>query len=148
VERVSAVLCERVRAFASLELDGELSELEQSILEAHIEDCRACAEFRASIGAFTVSLRAAPPEAVTRTFRLPRRPRRASRLVPTAAAAAAIVVAGLAGMLVPLGGDNSRGFEIGNEPRTVPSGVSEQLLPTISPTDEIELRPGARMRAL
>jgi hypothetical protein len=149
VDRVNAVLCDRVRAFVSLELDGELSELERSILESHTEDCRACREFRVGVSGFTAALRASPQEAVSRSFRFPRRP---NRLAPFstagAAAAAAVVVAGLAAVLTPLAGDGGpveikeptpteRFFDVGDGP-----------LSTIRPTDGRGIPPVTILRAL
>ena len=37
-------VCARVREQVSLELDGELSQLEQRMLAAHLERCAACAD--------------------------------------------------------------------------------------------------------
>jgi anti-sigma factor RsiW len=110
MERVTADLCARVRGLISLDLDDELSELERSILESHTEDCVACREFRASVASYTDALRAAPAEAVGRSFRLPgRRSRLAPFSTTAAAAAAAVVVAGFATVLAPASGDPVRG---------------------------------------
>ena len=38
-------MCERAREWASLRLDGELSELERALLDAHTRNCAACAEY-------------------------------------------------------------------------------------------------------
>ena len=38
-------LCERARQWASLRLDGELSELENALLDAHLGRCQACSGF-------------------------------------------------------------------------------------------------------
>ena len=45
--------CERAREWASLELDGELSTFERALLDAHLEGCRTCTEFRSSISGLT-----------------------------------------------------------------------------------------------
>jgi len=37
--------CERARAWASLRVDGELSELQSALLDAHLGRCSACREF-------------------------------------------------------------------------------------------------------
>jgi anti-sigma factor RsiW len=92
VERVTAAVCERVRAFVSLELDGELSELERSVLEAHTEDCDACREYRASVVGYTHALRLSAPQAPGRSFWIPRPRRRLAPFSITAAAAAAVAV--------------------------------------------------------
>jgi hypothetical protein len=49
-----------VREQVSLLLDGELSELEERMLESHVARCRQCAEFRAGVTSFTEALRDAP----------------------------------------------------------------------------------------
>jgi predicted anti-sigma-YlaC factor YlaD len=58
---VGAVLpeeCERARAWASLELDGELSEVEQALMRAHVGRCVECAAFVSDLTALTRELRA------------------------------------------------------------------------------------------
>lgn len=52
--------CSRAQAWASLELDGELSQLEQVLLEAHLRSCPACAVRVADMRAFTEAVRAEP----------------------------------------------------------------------------------------
>ena len=42
-------VCARVREQVSLELDGELSQLEQRMLGAHLERCGACATYAADV---------------------------------------------------------------------------------------------------
>ena len=37
--------CERARAWASLRVDGELSELQSALLDAHLRRCPTCREF-------------------------------------------------------------------------------------------------------
>lgn len=92
--------CERARAFASLELDGELSELERVRLVEHLRSCDACAVAVASISAFTAAVRSAPPEEPRRPlFRALPEPKRSTRPRPyvrlALAAAAAVLVSGL-----------------------------------------------------
>jgi anti-sigma factor RsiW len=55
--------CERAQSWASLELDGELSQLERVLLATHLRRCDACAERVAGMRAVTVALRSAPLEA-------------------------------------------------------------------------------------
>lgn len=90
--------CERVRQWASLELDGELSSFELALLEAHVESCRSCGDFRAELGGFTRALRAAPHERFEGVSlgRVRRRVR--MRLAP-AAAAMAVAAVGLGSIL-------------------------------------------------
>ena len=52
--------CERAHAWASLELDGELSQLERALLTAHLRRCRACAASVAEMRAITAAMREAP----------------------------------------------------------------------------------------
>ncbi len=95
-------VCVRVRAFVSLDLDGELSEFERSIVDAHVEDCAGCRMFRSAAAGSTAALRAAPLERVTYSFTVPRRASRLAPLSAAAAAAAALFVAGFATALSPL----------------------------------------------
>ena len=90
------VRCDRARARVSLELDGELSEFEVSLLERHLQRCAACAAFASDARAATELLRAEPLEPAPQ-FWVPRRitaTRVAARVAAvTAAAAAAAIVA-------------------------------------------------------
>ena len=54
--------CERARQWASLQLDGELSELEDSLLEKHLEGCSSCSAFVVRLAATTKAVRAVPLE--------------------------------------------------------------------------------------
>jgi Putative zinc-finger len=58
-------LCARARFWASLRLDGEISELESALLDAHLARCADCAAYASGSTAATVALRAAPLELVT-----------------------------------------------------------------------------------
>ena len=67
--------CERAREWASLRLDGELSQLESAMLESHLARCAACHAVVSRTEAFTTALRAAPswPFGVRSRFRAWRR---------------------------------------------------------------------------
>jgi hypothetical protein len=92
--------CRRTRELVSLELDGELSELESARLEAHLENCASCRELKTELGGLTLALRAAPLETLERPIALPRHSRFALRPLQVGAAAAAVAVAaGLAGVV-------------------------------------------------
>ena len=52
--------CDRARAWVSLRLDGEISEVEAALLEAHLGRCASCREFEESVHGAVVVLRAQP----------------------------------------------------------------------------------------
>ena len=94
----SGHLCERARLWASLRLDGELSELEGALLDAHLARCDGCRAVAASFGASTSALRSAPLERIAPVaVDLPRSPR---RLLATIAVAAVLVLGVIAGGVV------------------------------------------------
>jgi predicted anti-sigma-YlaC factor YlaD len=84
--------CERVRWLVSLGLDGELSQVEQASLRAHVGRCAACAEFARDLEALTQELRTAPLERPA-VAQVPARRRSALRTLHVGAAAAAVVLA-------------------------------------------------------
>jgi anti-sigma factor RsiW len=53
-------VCSRVREQVSLELDGELSQLEQRMLGTHLERCPRCAAYAADVRDVTERIRNAP----------------------------------------------------------------------------------------
>src|SRR5207244_3574511 len=61
----SAIVCERIRAQVSLELDGELSELERRMLSAHLDRCDDCSDYARDLSRITDDLRSAPLEQLT-----------------------------------------------------------------------------------
>ena len=94
------MLCERARGWASLTLDGELSEFERALLTAHVERCAECARFAEELHGFTAELRAAAHASLPRPVELPARRRSLARTVQVGAAAAVLAVAvGLGGLL-------------------------------------------------
>jgi predicted anti-sigma-YlaC factor YlaD len=90
--------CDRARQWASLELDGELSEFEHVLLEGHLAGCASCSAFRADIVGATRELRAAPLEPYLETIQL-RRIRRARLRFAPAAAALAVAAVGLGSII-------------------------------------------------
>ncbi len=91
-----SLVCERVRGQVSLRLDGELSQLESRMVDAHLARCSDCREFELTVCAITEDLRTAPLEPVSRPV-VVRRLRRAAPLARTQigiAAALAVVVLG------------------------------------------------------
>jgi len=54
--------CERARQWASLRVDDELSELEDALLEKHLEGCASCSAFAVRLDVTTGAVRAVPLE--------------------------------------------------------------------------------------
>lgn len=103
------VVCDRVRAQISVDLDGELSQLERAMLAAHLERCAACRAYGADVAAFTIALREASPERMEVPVVVRRRPGTviASRIPAGIAAAMALAVVGVASQIAahqPRGG--------------------------------------------
>jgi predicted anti-sigma-YlaC factor YlaD len=94
-------ICERARAWASLRMDGELSELEDALLAAHLLHCAPCAEFEESARMTVVALRACPPERLHHAVSISTRRRILVR--PLTLARAAALVAAIAGVTTVLG---------------------------------------------
>jgi hypothetical protein len=91
----SGHLCERARFWASLRLDGELSELEAALLDAHLARCAGCRGVAGGFDASTIALRAAPLERVAPVaLDVHRSPRRVLAMISVAAVLVAGVVAG------------------------------------------------------
>jgi predicted anti-sigma-YlaC factor YlaD len=102
--------CERARMWASLQLDGELSELERALLDAHLARCEACSVYVREVGAATEGLRAAELERPAHPITLPAR-RRLVRPVHVSAAAALVAAAiGFGALVSSL---NSAGTRVG-----------------------------------
>jgi anti-sigma factor RsiW len=106
-----SLYCDRARMWASLAVDGEISEAERDSLRAHVAVCPACEAWVAGVADLAEALRTAPLEEPGRTlFRPPVRSRRTQvRALQLAAAAAAIAAAvGLghlaASLTAPAGG--------------------------------------------
>jgi ferric-dicitrate binding protein FerR (iron transport regulator) len=95
-------LCDRGREWASLRLDGELSPLEEELLERHLEACDDCRAFEDDVRWATDVLRLTPQERPSRRLTLPARPaaRVSHRRVTAVAAAAALALGALIGSLV------------------------------------------------
>ena len=117
--RARAKRCDRAREWISLQLDGELSEFERIVLEAHVARCSECREFRAELRGISLELRHAPLEPLGRPIALPRRTRLTGRTLQFAAAAAAAVAVGAASSLGVITADNSSSGSFG--PRLRPA---------------------------
>jgi anti-sigma factor RsiW len=99
MELVPNPICDRVRGQISLDLDGELSQLERAMVASHIRRCPACAAFRTSAGSFTHALRTAPLAALERPIEIPSLRRRALAEVRFGAVRVAAAAAGIAVVL-------------------------------------------------
>jgi anti-sigma factor RsiW len=123
--------CSRAQAWASLELDGELSQLESVLLERHLVRCAACAVHVNEMRALTRALRTAPLEAPSEPVFVAAS--RRSRVRPVAArvgiaATLALAAGGLGVLAGSLGGDPA-----GPEP-------AEQELVLLTPDDRRDMR--------
>ena len=89
-------VCTRVREQVSLELDGELSQLERRMLGAHLERCGRCAAYAADVRDLTERIRSAPHAIMRRPVVVrSRRPLTTVRLQVGVAAAFALAALGL-----------------------------------------------------
>ena len=90
-------VCARVREQVSLELDGELSQLEQRMLGSHLERCGVCASYADDVRDLTERIRSAPLQAPRRPVVVVRRARHltTARLQIGVAAAFALAALGL-----------------------------------------------------
>jgi predicted anti-sigma-YlaC factor YlaD len=92
--------CRQERELISLRLDGELSELEELRLDAHLRACPDCRAYDAEVGRATRMLRAAPLEPIERPVVLPQRRRLHVRSLQVGSAAAVVLVATALGTLL------------------------------------------------
>jgi len=91
--------CERARAWSSLRVDGELSELQSALLDAHLGRCRSCSEFARGAEELSAALASARLEQpVQLELVLPPRGRLRA-LGRTALAAGAVAAASVAATL-------------------------------------------------
>jgi predicted anti-sigma-YlaC factor YlaD len=138
---VLAAECERARAWASLGLDGELSQVEHALLRAHVGRCAACAGFASEVGALTQELRTTELERVVVEGVPARRRSSGVRTLQLGAAAAVIVIA--AGLGTVAGSPSSR--EQGRQsasPQFTPQALRVAALSALRP-----LRlPGTRLQ--
>jgi predicted anti-sigma-YlaC factor YlaD len=120
--------CDRAREYASLRLDGELSDFERVLLDSHLERCPSCRAFAGDLIAVTERLRSAPLEGPQLTLTLPRRRLAAVRGVQASAAAAALVsVVGIGALF---------GLLQSNASST--SAASQQLMPMAQERQEFQ----------
>lgn len=123
--------CDRARTWVSLRLDGELSELEGVLLDAHLERCDGCRAAAAAVVGVTNAIRLAPPEALPTPVAVPRARRRGSRRAFFGAAAATLTLVVVATSLGSLGAvraiDRSAASPKLHRVSAVAGGVSDDL---------------------
>ena len=128
-----AAICDRARTWAALAPDGELSELERKLLDAHLTRCPSCAQFALDVAAIAAELRAAAPQPLPRPLSVPiwrRRPVYARVRAVGAAAAVAAMAVGIAerGPLTPsTGGDSFRLPQVTNFANRAPQREVELI---------------------
>ena len=95
-------LCDRARQWASLRVDGELSELEGALLDAHLTRCEPCRGFVREAEGIAGALRAVAFERLPAPVAIdvPQRPRVPLRVVQAAAAVALVLVAAVLGSVL------------------------------------------------
>ena len=99
--RLSDHACRRARELASLELDEDLSQLEQARLAVHVRRCASCREFRLGVRSMTDALRSAPLEPIPHQVMLPYRRRMTLRALQAGVAAMLVIATGI-GAFLPL----------------------------------------------
>jgi hypothetical protein len=101
--------CDCARTYVSLELDGELSELELRLLSAHLDRCESCRVYRDDVRTFTTGIREAAFEAPSRRVRIPARVKAELPIHQLGAVAAALVVlVGTSTLLTPSADNEQR----------------------------------------
>jgi hypothetical protein len=123
--------CDRARAWAGLAPDGELSQLEQLLLDAHVAHCAPCRCFAAEVAAIARELRVAGREAPARVLTLPpahvRRSVYARARAVGAVAAVAAMAFGIAARAPLAPGDEGRRTPLA----AAPADVEQAELQTI-----------------
>jgi hypothetical protein len=133
---VLSMECEHARRRASLGLDGELSQVEQALLRAHVGRCAACAVFAGDVDALTREIRATPYVRPHRAGLPARRRSTGRRVLQLSAAAAAVAVAAALGSLA------------GSLSSHDPSGqrMSHRIVRVASLSPVATARPGSRLQ--
>ena len=112
--------CDRARAWASLRLDDEISELEDALLTAHLKRCAACREFEESVRGSVLMLRAQPLERIDNPVVVSGRRRLHVR--PAAVARVAAVVSAVVGVTAVLSTQAAKG-PVTHSPARAPAVV-------------------------
>jgi hypothetical protein len=133
--------CDRAREYASLGLDGELSQFEHALLRAHLEHCAGCRDYQQGLVATTERLRAAQLERLSHPIALPSRQRVSFRSVQVGLAAALVAVAvGLGSVLSSIGSG-----DVFRPQASLPSAGEEREIQDIrrARLQEVTFRPSA-----
>ena len=116
--------CERARQWASLGLDGELSEFERALLRAHLDRCPSCWTYAETVAHATAELRRAPLVPLAAQVELPRRRGRVLPLRAIQAASATAALAAAVGFGALLGAHSSQP----TSPLAVRSGAIKETI--------------------
>jgi Putative zinc-finger len=148
-------LCERTRAWASLELDGELSELEGVLFHEHVRGCEDCADAVEDLRRIAAIVRATPlAEPSRRGFEFPARtvqPRARPLAVRALVAATVIALAAGLGLLGNSLGKSPRAPqptspEIAFFPRSIDNEIRQLRQPALQNPRQ-RVGPNGRLRA-
>jgi anti-sigma factor RsiW len=115
--------CDRVRSLVSLQLDGELSRLEEHQLSRHLAVCAGCRAYARDLGGFSGLLRATPPAEVDFPIELPRR-----RWIGAGRLQAAAAVAGMSLLVAIFAFGTPSSSQSGGSLRPVRSSVRPAFL--------------------
>ena len=113
--------CDRARAWVSLRLDDEISELENALLDGHLKRCAACREFEDSIRGAVLLLRAQPLEQVQHPISIAGLRRRHFR--PGVVARVAAVAVAAVGVTAVLGTQAAKTPRAHTTPPRIPAVV-------------------------
>ena len=138
-------VCERARTYASLRQDGELSDFEAVLLDAHLGDCAACRAFAADVDALTVELRRAPLQRVEYPLQLPVRVRAGVRRFQLGAAAAVLIsVVGVGSLIGSVARPEGPRFVTANVEAATPT-LRELRAADLRPDPEPQVRRGTKL---
>lgn len=104
---VRPAVCDRSRAWISLRLDGEISQIESALLRAHLTVCADCRHFGDDVVWQTEQLRSASLERRMIPVSIPKRRSWARHSLEVGTAVAAAAAASIA-LVVGIGGSHSR----------------------------------------
>jgi len=146
---VPPTACARARESASAHLDGELVELQEAQLEAHLRSCPECQAYAAEIGEISRRLNAAPLAQPDGPMFVPQRPRRTAFIPAAAAAAIVVAVAGSSFAVGDMLGRGSNAPRLATTETSALAGSIEQLvLPTLRGTPSKTAQIPSRIIAL